>query len=181
MLVSVLKVNNTDFGPRFRSCPAEHYNMLYSSPIFKHLCCIVLGSLGCCPFQGGGSVVVVDLLFIVLPIVCGSSLFVFVCYALLCVHSSFAIILKRKRELVALLLLSYRCLVIVNVLWLFLKMPLVGLQCVIVVFPYHTHLLFMVDLGAEWITVDSDQLASEKRADLDLCCFQNRAYLGSAG
>ena len=29
------------------------------------------------------------------------------CYALLCVHSSFAIILKRKRKLVALLLLSY--------------------------------------------------------------------------
>ena len=30
------------------------------------------------------------------------------CYALLCVHSSFSIILKRKRKLVALLLLSYR-------------------------------------------------------------------------
>ena len=30
------------------------------------------------------------------------------CYALLCVHSSFAIVLKRKRKLVALLLLSYR-------------------------------------------------------------------------
>ena len=40
------------------------------------------------------------------------------CYGLLCVLSSFAIILKRKRELVALLLLSYRCLVTVNVLWL---------------------------------------------------------------
>ena len=34
---------------------------------------------------------------------------VFLLYALLCVHSSFAIILKRKRKLVALLLLSYRC------------------------------------------------------------------------
>ena len=32
------------------------------------------------------------------------------CYALLCVHFSFAIILKRKRKLVAKLqLLSYRC------------------------------------------------------------------------
>ena len=50
------------------------------------------------------------------------------CYSLLCVHSSFAIILKRKRNLVALLLLSYRCLVTVNVLWLFLTVPLVGLQ-----------------------------------------------------
>ena len=33
------------------------------------------------------------------------------CYALLCDHSSFAIILKRKRKLVVLLLLSYRCIV----------------------------------------------------------------------
>ena len=41
------------------------------------------------------------------------------CYALLFVHSSFAIILKRKSELVALHLLSYGCLVTVNVLWLF--------------------------------------------------------------
>ena len=38
------------------------------------------------------------------------------CCALLCVLSNFAIILKRKRELVALLLLSYRCLATVNVL-----------------------------------------------------------------
>ena len=36
------------------------------------------------------------------------------CYELLCVHSSFAINLKRKRKLVALLLVSYRCLVTVN-------------------------------------------------------------------
>ena len=64
------------------------------------------------------------------------------CYALLCVLSSFAINLKRKRELVALLLLSYRCLVTVNFLWLFLTVPWVGLQCVIVVFPDHTHILF---------------------------------------
>ena len=35
-------------------------------------------------------------------------------YALLCVLSSFAIILKRKRELVALLLLSNGCLVTIN-------------------------------------------------------------------
>ena len=67
------------------------------------------------------------------------------CYAILCVNSSFAIILKRKRCLVALLLLSYRCLVIVNVQWLFLTVPLVGLQFVIVVFPDHTHLLFVSD------------------------------------
>ena len=62
------------------------------------------------------------------------------CYALLCGHSSFAIILKRNRKLVALLLLSYSCIVAVNVLRLFLTVPWVGLQCVIVVFPDHTHL-----------------------------------------
>ena len=54
----------------------------------------------------------------------------------------FAIILKRKRKLVALLLLSYRCIDTVNLLWLFLAVPWFRLQCVIVVFPDHTHLLF---------------------------------------
>ena len=38
------------------------------------------------------------------------------------------------------LLLSYKCIVTINVLWLFLTVPWVGLQCVIVVFPDHTHL-----------------------------------------
>ena len=41
--------------------------------------------------------------------------------------------------LVALLLLSYKCVVAVDVLWLFLAVPWVGLQYVIVVFPDHTH------------------------------------------
>ena len=63
------------------------------------------------------------------------------CYALLCVHSSFAIILNWKGKLVDLLLLSYRCIVTVNVLWLFLAVPWVGLLCVIVVFLDHTHFL----------------------------------------
>ena len=63
-------------------------------------------------------------------------------YALLCIHFCFAIILKRKRKLVALLLLPYRCSVTVNVLWVFVAVPWVGLQCVIAVFPDHTHLLF---------------------------------------
>ena len=63
------------------------------------------------------------------------------CCALLCVHFSLTIILKRTRKPVALLLLSYRCIVTINVLWLFLMVPWVGLQCVIVVFPDHTHLL----------------------------------------
>ena len=61
------------------------------------------------------------------------------CYALLCVHSSFAIILKRKRKLVALVLLSYRCVVTINVMWFFLTVPWVGTQFVIVEFIDHTH------------------------------------------
>ena len=69
------------------------------------------------------------------------------CYALLCVYfSSFAIILKRKIKLVALFFLSYRCVVAVGILWLFLLVPWVGQQCVIVVFPDHTHLLFVAKL-----------------------------------
>ena len=75
----------------------------------------------------------------ILSIVCRNSV---LCYALLCVHLRFAIILKRKRKLVALLLLSYRYIVTIDVLWLFLAVPWVGLQYVIVVFPDHTHLFF---------------------------------------
>ena len=59
---------------------------------------------------------------------------------LLYAHSSFAIILMGKRELVALLSLSSWCLVMVA--WLFLAVPWVCLRFVIVVFPDHTHLLF---------------------------------------
>ena len=44
-----------------------------------------------------------------------------------------------KRKLVALLLLSYRCIVTINILWLFLTVSWVGLQCVVVVFADHTH------------------------------------------
>ena len=85
--------------------------------------------------KGGGSVVV-DSLWIVTPIVgfCNCSRF---CCAFLCVHSSFAIISIGKRELVALLCLSSWCLSIVE--WLFLAMPRMCLQFVIVVFPDHTH------------------------------------------
>ena len=58
------------------------------------------------------------------------------------VPSSLAITLTGKRELVALLSLSSWCLVIV--VWLFLAVSWVCLQFVIVVFPDHTHLLFLV-------------------------------------
>ena len=71
--------------------------------------------------------------------VCNCSTF---CFTLPYVHSSFAIILMGKRKLVALLSLSSWCLVIV--VWLFLVVPVVCLQFVIVVFPDHTHLLFVL-------------------------------------
>ena len=51
-----------------------------------------------------------------------------------------AIILMGKRELVALLILSSWCLVMVE--WLFLAVPWGCLRFVIVVFPDNTHLLF---------------------------------------
>ena len=70
--------------------------------------------------------------------VCNCSLF---CYTLLYVHSSIAIILMGKRELVALLNLSSWCLVMV--VRLFLAMPRGCLRFVIVVFPDQTHLLFL--------------------------------------
>ena len=57
------------------------------------------------------------------------------CSTLLYVPSSFAIILMGKRGLVALLSLSYWCLVIV--VWLFVVVLWVCLQFVIVVFPDH--------------------------------------------
>ena len=58
--------------------------------------------------------------------------------------SDLRLILKRKRELVALLILSYGCLVTVNVLPLFLSAPWVGVRCVIVVFSDQTYLPFLL-------------------------------------
>ena len=66
------------------------------------------------------------------------------CCTLLYVHSSIAIILMGKRELVALLNLSSWCLVMVE--QLFLSVPRGCLRFVIVVFPDHTHLLFLKTL-----------------------------------
>ena len=70
--------------------------------------------------------------------VCNCSMF---CCTLLYVHSSIAIILMGKRELIALLYLSFWCLVMVE--RLFLAAAWGCLQFVIVVFPDHTHLLFL--------------------------------------
>ena len=73
--------------------------------------------------------------------VCNCSMF---CCTLLYVHSSIAIILMGKRELIALLNLSSRFLVMVE--RLFLAVPRGCLQFVIVVFPDYTHLLFFSTL-----------------------------------
>ena len=70
--------------------------------------------------------------------VCNCSMY---CCTLLYDHSSIAIILMGERKLVALLNLSSWCLVMVE--RLFLPVPRGLLRFVIVVFPDHTHLLFM--------------------------------------
>ena len=80
-----------------------------------------------------------DFLFIVSPIVGVFNYYVFCC-TLLCVRSSIAIILSGKRDLFALLNLSFWCRVMVE--RLFLAVPQGCLRFVIVVFPDHTHLLF---------------------------------------
>ena len=63
------------------------------------------------------------------------------CCMLLYVHSSFAIILMGKRDLVALLGSSSWCLMMV--VWLFHEVPWVCLLFVSVVLTNHTHFLFL--------------------------------------
>ena len=79
-------------------------------------------------------------MFIVTPIVgvCNCSMF---CCMLLYVHSSIAIILMGKRELIAMLNLSSWCLMMVE--QLSLAVP-PGCLRFVVVFPDHTHLLFLL-------------------------------------
>ena len=73
--------------------------------------------------------------------VCNCSMF---CCTLLCVHSSIAIILMGKRELVVLLNLSWG---LVMVERLFLAVPQGCLLFVIVVFPDQTYLLFFININ----------------------------------
>ena len=87
--------------------------------------------------------------------VCNWSLF---CCTLLYVHSSIAIILIGKRELDALLNLSPWYLVMVVLL--FLAVPWGCLRFVIVVFPDHTHLLFIKNMCYKFC----------------FCCSINRKY-----
>ena len=64
------------------------------------------------------------------------------CCTFFYVHSSTAIVLKGTRELVALLHLSSWCLLMAE--WLFLAVQWGYLRFFIVVFPDHTHLLFLL-------------------------------------
>ena len=59
-------------------------------------------------------------------------------------HFSMPFLVRRKRELVG----CFYCLsdVLLNVLWLFLKVPWIDLQCVIVVVPDRTYLLLKIKL-----------------------------------
>ena len=66
------------------------------------------------------------------------------CYTILYVHSRIAIILMGKRELVALLNLSSWCLLMVE--RLFLAVLYGCRRFVTMVFPDHTHLLFLVEV-----------------------------------
>ena len=85
------------------------------------------------------------------------------CCTLLYVHSSIAIILMGKRELIALLNLSSWCLVVVELL--FLAVPRGCLQFVIVVFPDHTHLLL---------------LEGERSGSVEECLTRDRVAVGSS-
>ena len=80
--------------------------------------------------------------------VCNFSMF---CCMLLCVHSSIAIILMGKRELIVLLNLSSWCLVMIE--RLFLAVPWGCMRFVIVLFHDHTHLLFFTiySQGHTWV------------------------------
>ena len=122
-------------------CPEGHQKLLQRVQWFHHQPQPIVDVRARIPrpsseFSGS---VVVDFLFIVTPIVgvCICSMF---CCTLLYVHSSIAIILMGKRELIALLNVSSWCLVMVE--RLFLAVPRGCLQFVILVFPDHTHLLF---------------------------------------
>ena len=92
------------------------------------------------------------------------------CCTLLYVHSSIAIILMGKRELIALLSLSSWCLVMVE--QLFLAVPGGCLRFVIVVFPDHTHLLFLLK---DEIATLLPKTAIPCIFDYLVSCFMSRA------
>ena len=91
------------------------------------------------------------------------------CCMLLYVHSSIAIILMGKRELIALLNLSSWCLMMVE--RLFLAVPRGCLQFVIVVFPGHTHLLFFFYNALQTVNNKGADQTVDGQAGLQLLLF----------
>ena len=78
------------------------------------------------------------------------------CCTLLYVYFSIAIILMGKRELVALFRLCSLCLVTVE--RLFLAVPWGCLRFVIVVFPDHTHLLFLLTRTVSYNIISQNEM-----------------------
>ena len=98
------------------------------------------------------------------------------CCTLLYVHSDVAIILMGMRELVALLNLSCWCLVVVE--RLFLAVPLCCLWFVIVVFPDHTHILFLKSFNkAAYAVGPRRNLRIQWESFLLLCFILNWPFL----
>ena len=88
------------------------------------------------------------------------------CCALLCVHSSFAIILIGKGERAGCFALFVFMVSRVGV-WLFLTMPRVCLQFVIVVFPDDTHVLFL-----ETDRIKYKSLTQQNILHANNCCWK---------
>ena len=107
--------------------------------------------------------------------VCNCSMF---CCTLLYIYFSIAIILRGKRELIALLNLSSWCLVMVE--RLFLAVPPGRLRFVILVFPDHTHLLFFIirviftNRWNNWISPNDYLKGRKQRVVLTLDFYKSR-------
>ena len=86
----------------------------------------------------GNGPVVIDSLFMLLPLFVGVSVWSSFCYSGHYICNN----LDGEERSGCFTLMSSRCLVIVSGLWVFITEQWFGLQCVILVFPDHTHLLF---------------------------------------
>ena len=100
------------------------------------------------------------------------------CCTLLYVHSSIAIILMGKRELIALLNLSSWCLVMVE--QLFFAVSWGCLQFVIVIFPDHTHLLFLLQGNICEVQLHSFGIFQHTERSVPIGCKNWVSYLLSS-
>ena len=118
--------------------------------------------LGCCPYRAVVLELLIGSLWDSVIVLCNVVRY-FV--SILVLQSSWL----GKRELVALLCLSPWCLMIV--MWLFLAMPRVCLQFVIIVFPDRTHLLYLIPHLYIFMT------STRARSYSLFCDFSYKAYL----